>query len=59
MRGLLAKAVADGSLAGPRDTDAQASLVVAALTGACMIPPFRAARLRDTVAELERSLGLR
>jgi AcrR family transcriptional regulator len=59
MRGLLAKAVADGSLTGPRDADAQASLVVAALMGACMIPPFRPARLRETVAELERSLGLR
>jgi AcrR family transcriptional regulator len=59
VRGLLAKAVADGSLPGPRNPDAQASLVVAALMGACMVPPFQADRLRDTVVELERSLGLR
>jgi AcrR family transcriptional regulator len=59
VRGLLAKAVKDGSLSGPRHLDAQASLVVAALMGACMVPPFQPERLRDTVAELERSLGLR
>jgi AcrR family transcriptional regulator len=59
VRGLLAKAVKDGSLGGPRNLDAQASLVVAALMGACMVPPFQPERLRDTVAELERSLGLR
>lgn len=59
VRGLLAKAVKDGSLRGPRNLDAQATLVVAALMGACMVPPFQPERLRDTVAELERSLGLR
>jgi AcrR family transcriptional regulator len=59
VRGLLAKAVKDGSLSGPRNLDAQASLVVAALMGACMVPPFQPDRLRETVAELERSLGLR
>jgi len=59
VRGLLAKATKDGSLSGPRNLDAQASLVVAALMGACMVPPFQPERLRDTVAELERSLGLR
>jgi AcrR family transcriptional regulator len=59
VRGLIAKAVADGSLVGTRDLDAQASLVVAALTGACMIPPIQPERLRETVIELERSLGLR
>lgn len=59
VRGLLAKAVKDGSLSGPRNLDAQATLVVAALMGACMVPPFQPERLRDTVAELERSLGLR
>ena len=59
VRGLLAKATADGSLSGPRDLDAQASLVVAALTGACMVPPIQPERLRETVAELERALALR
>lgn len=59
VRGLLAKAVKDGSLSRPRNLDAQATLVVAALMGACMVPPFQPERLRDTVAELERSLGLR
>jgi AcrR family transcriptional regulator len=59
VRGLLAKAVKDGSLSGPRNLDAQASLVVAALMGACMVPPFQPERLRDTVTELERALGLR
>jgi AcrR family transcriptional regulator len=59
VRGLLAKAVADGSLSGPRNLDAQASLVVASLMGACMVPPIQPERLRETVAELERTLGLR
>lgn len=59
VRGLLAKATRDGSLPGRRNPEAQASLVVAALMGACMIPPFDPARLRDTLAELERSLGLK
>jgi AcrR family transcriptional regulator len=59
VRGLLAKAVKDGSLSRPRNLDAQATLVVAALMGACMVPPFQPERLRDTVAELERSLVLR
>ncbi len=59
VRGLLAKASRDGSLPGRRNPEAQASLVVAALMGACMIPPFEPERVRDTVAELERSLGLR
>lgn len=59
MRGLLAKAVADRSLDADRNLDAQASLIVAAVMGACMIPLFGAARLTDTIAELERALGLR
>ncbi len=59
VRGLLAKASKDGSLPGSRNPEAQASLVVAALMGACMIPPFDPERLRDTVTELERALGLR
>jgi hypothetical protein len=59
VRGLLAKVVEDGSLSGPRNLDAQASLVVASLMGACMVPPIQPERLRDTVAELERTLGLR
>jgi AcrR family transcriptional regulator len=58
VRGLIAKAAADGTLTGPRNIDAQASLVVAALMGACMVPPFQPERLRETVAELERSIGL-
>lgn len=58
MRSLLARALVDGSLEGPRNVDAQASLIVASVMGACMIPPFRPALLRDTIAELERSLGL-
>jgi len=58
VRGLLAKAVRDGLLSGPRNLDAQASLVVSALTGAAMIPLSRPARLNETIAELERSLGL-
>ncbi len=59
VRGLLAKASKDGSLPGRRNPEAQASLVVAALMGACMIPPFEPDRLRDTVSELERALGLK
>lgn len=58
IRGLLAKGSRDGSIPGPRDADAQASMVVAALTGACMIPVSRPARLAETFRELERSLGL-
>jgi AcrR family transcriptional regulator len=58
VRGLLAKAERDGSLIGSRNPDAQASLVVSALTGASMIPLSRPARLKETIAELERSLGL-
>jgi AcrR family transcriptional regulator len=58
VRGLLAKAVRDGSLIGSRNPDAQASLVVSALTGASMIPLSRPARLKETISELERSLGL-
>jgi AcrR family transcriptional regulator len=58
VRGLLAKAARDGSLIGSRNPDAQASLVVSALTGASMIPLSRPARLKETIAELERFLGL-
>jgi hypothetical protein len=59
VRGLLAKAVREGALVGSRNLDAQASLVVSALTGASMIPLSRPARLTETIAELERSIGLR
>ncbi|MFI5286061.1 MAG: TetR/AcrR family transcriptional regulator [Candidatus Dormibacteria bacterium] len=59
VRGLIAKAVKNGSLVGSRNPEAQASLVVSALTGASMIPLSRPARLNETIAELERSLGLR
>jgi AcrR family transcriptional regulator len=58
VRGLLAKAARDGLVTGSRNLDAQASLVVSALTGAAMIPLSRPARLNETIAELERSLGL-
>jgi AcrR family transcriptional regulator len=59
IRGLLIKAGKDGSLPVPHDPDAQASLVVAAVTGACMIPGGRPTRLTETLRELQRSLGLR
>jgi AcrR family transcriptional regulator len=59
IRGLLVKAGKDGSLAVPHDPDAQASLVVAAVMGACMIPLGRPSRLTETLRELQRSLGLR
>lgn len=59
VRGLLIKAGKDGSLPVPHDPDAQASLVVAAVMGACMIPLGRPARLTETLRELQRSLGLR
>jgi AcrR family transcriptional regulator len=58
VRGLLAKATRDGVLTGSRNLDAQASLIVSALTGAAMIPLSRPARLNETIGELERSLGL-
>jgi AcrR family transcriptional regulator len=58
VRGLLAKATREGVLSGPRNLDAQASLIVSALTGAAMIPLSRPARLTETIGELERSLGL-
>ena len=58
VRGLLAKATRDGALDGSRNLDAQASLIVSALTGAAMIPLSRPARLNETIGELERSLGL-
>jgi AcrR family transcriptional regulator len=58
VRGLLAKATRDGALDGSRNLDAQASLIVSALTGASMIPLSRPARLNETIGELERSLGL-
>jgi AcrR family transcriptional regulator len=58
VRGLLAKATREGALGGSRNLDAQASLIVSALTGASMIPLSRPARLNETIGELERSLGL-
>ncbi len=59
IRGLLVKGAKDGSLPGLRDPDAQTALVVAALTGASMIPIGRPGGLTEIVRELERSLGLR
>jgi AcrR family transcriptional regulator len=59
IRGLLVKAGKEGSLPAPRDPDAQASLVVAAVTGASMIPVGRPTRLAETLREVERSLHLR
>src|ERR1700689_2295755 len=58
VRGLLAKATREGALDGSGNLDAQASLVVSALTGASMVPLSRPARLTETIGELERSLGL-
>ena len=59
IRGLLVKGRKDGSLPAGRDAGPQASLVVAALMGACLIPVGRPDRLRETVGELELTLGLR
>ncbi len=58
IRGLLVRAGKDGSLPVPGDPDAKASLVVAAVTGACMVPVDRTTRLTETLRELQRSLGL-
>ncbi len=49
VRGFLAKAARDGLVTGSRNLDAQASLVVSALTGASMIPLSRPARLHETM----------
>ncbi|MGH7191371.1 MAG: TetR/AcrR family transcriptional regulator [Acetobacteraceae bacterium] len=58
VRGLLQKAVKEGSLPALRDPDATASLVVAVLTGAFMLPLGRPENVRDAVRELQRYLGL-
>ena len=58
IRGLLIKAGKDGSLPVPHDPDAKASLVVAAVMGACMIPMGRPLRMTEALRELQRSLGL-
>lgn len=59
MRSLIATASSDGSLPTHGDPDAQASLVVAAVMGACMIPLGRSTRLAETFRALEESLGMR
>lgn len=59
IRGLLIKGGKDGSLPVPQDPDGQASLVVAAVMGASMIPLGRPARLAETFRQLERALNLR
>jgi AcrR family transcriptional regulator len=59
IRGLLVKAATDGSVDATGDPDAQASLVVAAVMGACMIPVWQPARRAEAIRELQRSLGLR
>jgi AcrR family transcriptional regulator len=58
MRSLLESASRDGSLSGHGDPDAQASLVVSAVMGACMLPVNRSARLAETFQALEVSLGM-
>jgi hypothetical protein len=58
MRGLIESAARDGSLSAQRDPEAQASLVISAVMGACMIPVNRSARLAETFQALEDSLGM-
>ncbi|MGH7665933.1 MAG: TetR/AcrR family transcriptional regulator [Candidatus Dormibacteria bacterium] len=58
VRAMLVKASADGSLAELRDPDSQASLVVATIMGACMMPVGRPATRREALQELQRALGL-
>jgi AcrR family transcriptional regulator len=59
IRGLLVKAAKDGSIEASGDPDGQASLVVAAVMGACMIPVWQPARRAEAIRELQRSVGLR
>jgi AcrR family transcriptional regulator len=59
MRGLIESASKEGSLSVRVDPDVQASLVVSAVMGACMIPVNRSARLAETFRALEDSLGMR
>lgn len=59
IKGLLIKAAASGALDAPGHPDDQASLVVAAVMGACMIPVWQPARRAAAIRELQRSLGLR
>ena len=59
MRGLIESAARDGSLPAHGDPDAQASLVVSAVMGACIVPMNRSARLDETFHALEDSLGMR
>ena len=58
IRGLLVKAAKDGSIPAPRDPEAAATLVVAAVSGVSMIPTDQPARLDQTLHELQRSLGV-
>lgn len=59
MRTLIESASKDGSLSVHGDPNAQASLVVSAVMGACMIPLNRPARLAATFRALEDALGMR
>jgi AcrR family transcriptional regulator len=59
MRGLIESASRDGSLSVHGDPEAQASLVVSAVMGACIVPMNRSSRLEDTFRALEDSLGMR
>lgn len=59
MRSLIEHASNEGSLVAHVDPDAQASLVVSAVMGACMIPLNRSARLDETFRALEHALGMR
>jgi hypothetical protein len=58
MRGLIESASRDGSLSVRADPDAQATLVVSAVMGACMIPVNRSTRLAQTFRALESALGM-
>ena len=55
IKALLIKAAKDGFLEAPGDPDGQASLVVAAVMGACMIPVWQQLAL-EVSAELQRSI---
>lgn len=59
MRSLIESASKDGSLSVHADNDAQASLVVSAVMGACIIPLNRSDGLAETFRALEDSLGMR
>jgi AcrR family transcriptional regulator len=58
MQSLIASASKDGSLSVQGDPEAQASLVVSSVMGACMLPLNRSTRLAETFRALEYALGM-